>query len=757
MASLLAASLLIAGQLTAWLAVGPAASAATSPIAARSASTVTADALPTAQINGVVWSQAVLGDTVYAGGSFTAARPAGVAVGGTGTVTRNNLMAYSLSTGALNASFTPDLNGQVKAVAVSPDGTRLYVGGAFTTANNANRYRLAAYDTATGLLVATFAPILSTVVNTIVATNSTVYVGGQFTTANGVTRNRAAAFSATNGALLAWDPNADYNVNTMVLAPDGTKLILGGAFKNAGGVPSYGMAAVDATSGAHLSWAANQTVRDAGTEAAIEKLITDGTAIYGVGYAAGPGGNLEGAFSADPATGNINWIEDCHGDSYSAYAVNDIVYTVSHAHYCGNIGGFPQTGPWTYHHALAFTRQATGLIGHDPFTPTYKDWYGWTSPSLINWFPDLTDGTYTGQSQAAWDVTGNSQYVVMGGEFPSVNGTAQQGLVRFAVSTIAPNAQKPMLTGANYKPIPVPVAVGSVRVSFPANWDRDDLTLSYKVTRNGNNTTPVFTTTANSTFWNRPIISFTETGLTPGLTYGYRLFVTDSSGNQIAGDTATITVPSAATYGWDTFTRKISNGWTSADLGGGWNLSGGATNFSVDGNVAKVNIPSAGAGPSAVLTGFSQSNTDVLIDTSVGTAATGDGTYVELMSRYSGTNHYRLTEHFVADGTVQLILSKVVSDAETVLTTVSITGVTYTPGDVYRLRFIVSGSGTTTLTGKIWKVGTTEPTTAQISVTDTDPNLQGAGRFGITSYLAANSTTAPVIAKYDNLSVTTTP
>src|SRR4051794_24778641 len=43
--------------------------------------TVSADALPTWQINGVVWSQVLVGNTVYVTGSFTKARPPGVAAG----------------------------------------------------------------------------------------------------------------------------------------------------------------------------------------------------------------------------------------------------------------------------------------------------------------------------------------------------------------------------------------------------------------------------------------------------------------------------------------------------------------------------------------------------------------------------------------------------------------------------------------------------------------------------------------------------
>ena len=43
--------------------------------------TVTADALPTVQIDGVAWAQAVVGNTVYVAGEFTTARPAGAPAG----------------------------------------------------------------------------------------------------------------------------------------------------------------------------------------------------------------------------------------------------------------------------------------------------------------------------------------------------------------------------------------------------------------------------------------------------------------------------------------------------------------------------------------------------------------------------------------------------------------------------------------------------------------------------------------------------
>ena len=101
------------------------------PVTATYLVTVAADGLPTVQINGVVWSQVVVGNTVFVGGSFTRARPAGAAPGTSETV-RNNLLSYDIRTGALNTSFAPSLNAQALVVAASPDGTRLYVGGDFT-------------------------------------------------------------------------------------------------------------------------------------------------------------------------------------------------------------------------------------------------------------------------------------------------------------------------------------------------------------------------------------------------------------------------------------------------------------------------------------------------------------------------------------------------------------------------------------------------------------------------------------------------
>ena len=509
------------------------------PVPPPVAVTVSADALPTVQINGVVWSQTTIGNVVYATGSFTSARPAGASPGVNET-RRNNLLAYNITNGGLIATFAHGLNAQGMVAARSPDGTRLYIGGDFTTVDGKTHNHIAAFNTATGQLISTFAPSFNARVKAITATNSIVYVGGSFTSVNGVPRTKLAALNPANGGLLGWKPTADNgNVLSMVITSDLQRVVIGGTFGLLNHQAVYGMAAVGALSGVNVPWLANRKIHDWGpsgsANSGISSLTTDGNQVYGTGYVFGGGGNLEGAFAANPVNGAINWIEDCHGDTYDTYPLGSVLYAVSHAHFCTNIGGFPQTDPWTFYRATAFTTYRTGTVKHNVGGPTYFDFYGNPAPSLLNWFPTLTTGTYTGQMQAAWSVTGNTNYISLGGEFPTVNGTAQQGLVRFAIRKLAPNK-----VGPRPQPLLTPgITAGfhAIRLGWTSTFDQDDSPLTYKIYRDGNLTTPIYTLVVNSTFWNEPFHSFTDTGLASGTTHTYRIFVYDPWGNLNSGST----------------------------------------------------------------------------------------------------------------------------------------------------------------------------------------------------------------------------
>lgn len=516
------------------LPVGPAA-ADTAPVPPVTLTTVSADALPTVQVDGVVWDQAVVGDRVYAVGSFTAARPAGAAAG-TRETARANILAYSLSTGQLVTSWAPTLNAEGKAVAASADGTKIFVAGSFTRVNGATRYRVAALDATTGKLVPGWNVSSNTRVRSLAVSSTTLFLGGIFSTVNGQPRTRLAAVSVTDGSLRTWKPAADAEVLALVVPSGSGKVVAAGRFKTLNGTSAYGSGALGYSSGSTLAWPVNTVVRDAGENAAIYSLKTDGTNVYGTGYHYGPGGNLEGSFAARVSDGSLVWVNGCRGDTYDSQPLGAVIYNVSHSHDCSSIGANPEITPRTYQHAQALSTApaATNLNGL---------FQGRPAPEFLHWLPTLQPGTYTGQNQAAWTIEGTSKYMLLGGEFTKVNGTSQQGLVRFAVSSLAPNAQGPQ-GGSELAPALTAPAAGQVAVSWKSAWDRDNRQLTYEVLRGTSaaSATVVSTQVQDSAWWNRPTMSFTDAAAPAG-PQTYRIRVRDAFDNTVTSAAATVTVP----------------------------------------------------------------------------------------------------------------------------------------------------------------------------------------------------------------------
>ena len=60
--------------------------------------------------------------------------------------------------------------------------------------------------------------------------------------------------------------------------------------------------------------------------------------------------------------GDVRWLQDCHGDTYSVAPAGSVIYSVGHAHFCGNIGGFPEFSPRRHQRALAVTKTSTGTV-----------------------------------------------------------------------------------------------------------------------------------------------------------------------------------------------------------------------------------------------------------------------------------------------------------------------------------------------------------------------------------------------------------
>jgi len=104
------------------------------------------------------------------------------------------------------------------ALALSPDGTRLYTAGAFVRIGAATRRNVAALDPRTGAVLS-WKAALPGLVHALVATGSTLYAGGEF----GV-----ASIDVPTGAVKILDRPGE--VLALALGPDGSALYAGGRF-----------------------------------------------------------------------------------------------------------------------------------------------------------------------------------------------------------------------------------------------------------------------------------------------------------------------------------------------------------------------------------------------------------------------------------------------------------------------------------------------------------------------------------------------
>lgn len=474
----------------------------------------TADDLPTWQTNGIVWTLAEAGGTVFAGGTFSQVRPPD---GGSGTAQNAvNFVALNAATGnptSCNLSFTIGSgSATVRALAVSPDKKTLYAGGYFGAVNGTPVSSLAAIDIATCTPKANFHPSVSATVRTLAVTGDTVYLGGDFTSVGGSAHARYAAVDATSGAVKPFQADVDEPGRAVAVTPDGNNVILGGDFFTVNGANSHALAVVDSATGANVrtyqGFIENNSV--------VKALDTDATGFY-TGNEGTGGGVFDGRIALDLSTLNQRWRDTCLGATQAVKSYQDVVYSASHAHDCSSVGEYPDG---RRHHLLA-----------EPTTGTNK----------LGWFPDTNDGLGEGIGPRAMAVSemSDNKYMWVGGEFTTVNGSAAQGLTRFAATPDVGAPTVPSVGAESVKPT-------EAHVRWRASLDTDDTKLTYKVYRNGGST-PVYTVDGDSVEWSRPQLSFTDTNVTAGSTYSYRVTATDGAGNASAlSATASVTVPTSA-------------------------------------------------------------------------------------------------------------------------------------------------------------------------------------------------------------------
>ena len=136
--------------------------------------------------------------------------------------------------------------------------------------------------------------------------------------------------------------------------------------------------------------------------------------------------------------------------------------------------------------------------------------------------------------------------------------------------------------------------------------------------------------------------------------------------------------------------------------------------------------------------------------------ATGSGQYIYVVSRHQPSGaEYRSQIRLPAGGAVQVQASRVSGTAETAIgNLVTVPGLTVTPNAPLQLRTQVTGTNPTTIRIRAWPTTVAEPTTWNITATDSTAALQVTGTLGLLAYLSSSTTNAPVLLTVDDYTVT---
>lgn len=478
-------------------------------------------ALPTWQTNGIAWTIAEAGGVMYVGGTFTQIRPPGTSAGSGQSRAAVNFAAFDAYTGnptSCALSFTGGTGTTVRAMDVSPDGSKLYVGGNFSTVNGVPANRLAAISLPSCTVDTGFRPgSISSTVRAVAATADTVYIGGDFVTVNNQSRRFFAAVN-TSGALQPWAPEVD-TVGRAIDVPEGRDIVLiGGDFATVNGADSKALAVVDRGTGANVR--TYPTREYIPRTAVIKDIASDGGNFYIAGEGTGPTSFDGRARLSLENNYEQVWKDVCLGATQAVLPYNGVLYAGHHIHDCGAMGGFSDGS-------------RKHLSAQDIDNPY----------PFLGWSPDTNDGSGEGIGPRAMAMTqaASNNVLWVAGEFTTTNGSPQQGLTRFGPGPASAAPSTPATVSVSS------LAAGQNTIRWRQSVDNDDSELSYSIYRNGSST-PLGTVAGSSRWFDAPQLSFTDTTARPGTAYTYRVRASDGTNNsalsaQVSVTTAAETQP----------------------------------------------------------------------------------------------------------------------------------------------------------------------------------------------------------------------
>lgn len=337
------------------------------------------------RLDGVGWATEIIGDTLYVGGSFTTV----TSPDGSTSVPRSNLAAFDLATGALRPAFRADANGVVRALAT--DGTRLFVGGSFTTVNGTSRQRLAAVDPTTGAVAPLWNAPSNSNIYALAASGSRLYVGGSFSTLKAAARSRFAVLDGATSTLLSPAASFDATVTSMAVSPAGTAVYVGGSFTTVNGAANRWLVELDQAAAVRpVDWALvgapyDLAIDDTGTRLAVAET----------------GAGNQGSWH-DTASGRQLFRQRCDGDAQAVEVIAGSMFTGFHEACEGNA-------------TLRLTGNDTGDGSRDlELVPTFDRFWGVRA----------LDGT--------------PDQLVIAGDFTNISGVAVSGFAILPKRTVPP-------------------------------------------------------------------------------------------------------------------------------------------------------------------------------------------------------------------------------------------------------------------------------------------------------------------------------
>ncbi|QQR88212.1 MAG: delta-60 repeat domain-containing protein [Flavobacteriales bacterium] len=191
--------------------------------------------------NGTVRAMALSGTNVFFGGDFT-----------TVSATARNHIAFVNASGVLQ-SWSRDLNGDVHCLAVA--NNTVFAGGDFTLVDGLGRRRMAAFGVpSSGLPTVTdWTAAADSTVMAITAQGTRLFIGGPFVEGGGLSRRNLAALDLVTGLPLPWAPQVNGPVHSIVRAGSGA-VFVAGPFTQVGGLTRFAVAAIDPLTADALPW-----------------------------------------------------------------------------------------------------------------------------------------------------------------------------------------------------------------------------------------------------------------------------------------------------------------------------------------------------------------------------------------------------------------------------------------------------------------------------------------------------------------------